>query len=261
MCSRTDADNDGHYTDAGSYTHYALTDHQFSVVALISSSGRLIERVSYDGYGTAQHHWMQDVDGDGDIDANDESLITNASGNAIYQSGYNVDADFNRDGVINSTDTAEVTSSSYAAAIRAGWLSASNVGNTIGYCGYVFNPEHGGSGAGIYTVRFRHFDPMWGRWLERDPLGYLDSMSLHGYGWGSPTGNVDPSGTMYIPPPQVFKYAWDWLWSDEPAAVTVRNVGGMAVGVLEVGAGIETMAAGVAGSAFTGGSALAVGLL
>ena len=194
VLNRLDADNDGDYTDAGSYTHYALTDHQFSVVAMISNSRRLIERVSYDAYGTAQHHWMQDVDGDGDIDANDESLTTSASGNSIYQSGYNVDADFNRDGVINSTDTAEVTSSSYAAAIRAGWLSASAVGNTIGYCGYVFNPEHGGSEGGIYTVRFRHFDPMWGRWLERDPAGYIDSMSLYGYGAGWPLGDVDPLG-------------------------------------------------------------------
>jgi RHS repeat-associated protein len=200
VLNRLDADNDGDYTDAGSYTHYALTDHQFSVVALISSTGHLIERVSYDAYGTAQHHWMQDVDGDGDVDANDESLATNASGNAIYQSGYNVDADFNRDGVINSTDTAEVTSSSYAAAIRAGWLSASTVGNTIGYCGYVFNPEHGGTGAGIYTVRFRHFDPLWGRWLERDPAGYMDSMSLYGYGPGNPTAGSDPSGRVWWVP-------------------------------------------------------------
>lgn len=119
VLNRLDADNDGDYSDSGSSTHYALTDHQFSVVALISPSSRLIESVSYDAYGTAQHHWMQDVDGDGDIDANDESLTTNASGNSIYQSGYNVDADFNRDGVINSTDTSEVTSSSYTAAIRA----------------------------------------------------------------------------------------------------------------------------------------------
>lgn len=50
---------------------------------------------------------------------------------------------------------------------------------------------------GLYTVRFRHYDPVWGRWISRDPAGYADSMSLYGYGWGGPVSGSDPSGGDY----------------------------------------------------------------
>lgn len=59
----------------------------------------------------------------------------------------------------------------------------------MGYCGYVMNQE-----SGLYTVRFRHYEPVWGRWIERDPIGYADSMSLYGYGWGDPMTLLDPFG-------------------------------------------------------------------
>lgn len=78
----------------------------------------------------------------------------------------------------------------YKAALPGGWIAPAGSAHTNGYCGYVFNQE-----SGFYTVRFRHYDPVWGRWIERDPAGYMDSMSLYGYGWGSPLSIVDPFGT------------------------------------------------------------------
>ncbi len=183
------------------YTQYALTDHQFSVVALISDSAALIERISYTPYGEARHQPNHDVDGDGDVDAADGTLATAAysgGNNLIYQSNYNPDADFDRDGDVDSNDTVLTGSTYYKAALPPGWLSSGGwVGeqfNTIGYCGYVFNQEAGGAGNGLYTVRFRHYDPANGRWISRDPAGYMDSMSLYGYGTGSPLGEIDPMG-------------------------------------------------------------------
>jgi RHS repeat-associated protein len=61
--------------------------------------------------------------------------------------------------------------------------------NTIGYCGYVFNQE-----TQDYTVRFRHYDPDIGRWIERDPAGYVADINVFAYGRNSPTIHMDPSG-------------------------------------------------------------------
>lgn len=185
---RQDAGANGSYES----TWYHLTDHQFSTVALIDNSANLVERVSYTPYGEAQHHWLQDIDGDGDVDAADETLATNALNQRVYQSGYNVDADFNRDGLIDRTDTNMVSSGNFAAALPAGWISALGTGNGIGFSGYVFNVEI--DAGGLYTARLRHYDPVWGRWISRDPLDYVDTMNLYGYVSGAPLTENDPLG-------------------------------------------------------------------
>src|SRR5690554_3370924 len=43
VLNRQDSNADGDYVDSGDFTHYALTDHQFSVIALIDSAANLIE--------------------------------------------------------------------------------------------------------------------------------------------------------------------------------------------------------------------------
>jgi hypothetical protein len=43
-------------------------------------------------------------------------------------------------------------------------------------------------------VRFRHFAPVLGRWLTRDPAGYVDGMHLYSYLSSSPITSVDPTG-------------------------------------------------------------------
>ncbi len=203
VLSREDGNADGDYDDAGDSTRYALTDHQFSVIALISDTGTLLERVTYTPYGEARHQWREDVDGDGDVDSADRTAASGGRGN-IWQSSYNVDADVDRDGDVDSADLAQINTPSYKSALATAVLSAPGVGNVIGFCGYVFNPEIGGSG--IYTVRFRHYDPALGRWLERDPAGYVDSKSLYGYGVGNPTMGSDPFGLAWWNP---------WSWDDE----------------------------------------------
>jgi RHS repeat-associated protein len=129
------------------------------------------------------------VDGDGDVDVNDRNAALAASGKSIYETGYNVHADVNRDGVVDSADTSQIVSTNYQLALPVGVLSSDKVGNIIGYCGYIYNPE-----TQLYTVRFRHYDPQWGRWISRDPAGYVDGMSLYGYGTSSPVGMTDPFG-------------------------------------------------------------------
>jgi len=51
---------------------------------------------------------------------------------------------------------------------------ASDVDNAILYCGYWRDAE-----THLYHVRRRTYHPLLGRWLQRDPLGYVDGMSLY----------------------------------------------------------------------------------
>lgn len=167
---RTDNDQDYNYTDAGERTDYYITDPQFSVCAVIDDTGGLQERVSYSAYGEAQHHFPGDIDGDGDLDSTDTGSY---SFKDIDEAGYNPDADINRDGTVNSTDLIWAFNNNEAA-LAGGQLSdPDGVDGSIGYDGYLFNAE-----TKLYTVRFRHYEPKTGRWLERDPLGHVDGMSM-----------------------------------------------------------------------------------
>jgi len=181
--------------------HYLLHDHLGSTVAVLDRDAKLLERVRYDAYGHARHSWGNDVDGDGDADATDRSIVGTAQGKGIADAGYIVDADINRDGVINSTDLALVGTSAYATALRAGAISAPwlprqplVVDNVIGYAAYTYNVE-----TGLYTVPFRHYDPILGRWIQRDPLGTVDGLNLYAYVGGMPLWMVDPMGLASVP--------------------------------------------------------------
>ncbi len=47
---------------------------------------------------------------------------------------------------------------------------------------------------GTYLARNRWYDPVLGRWLQRDPAGYVDGMSMYEYVRNIPYGSVDPMG-------------------------------------------------------------------
>ena len=66
----------------------------------------------------------------------------------------------------------------------------SNFGaNEIIYCGYRFDSE-----SRLYYVRNRNYNPVLGRWIQRDPIGYQGGINLYGYVGGGPVGAADPDG-------------------------------------------------------------------
>ena len=69
----------------------------------------------------------------------------------------------------------------------AGTLSA--YATEVLYCGYRFDSE-----SGLYHVRHRVYHVTLGRWMQRDPQGYVDGMSLYTYVGGNPLSGVDPLG-------------------------------------------------------------------
>jgi RHS repeat-associated protein len=57
------------------------------------------------------------------------------------------------------------------------------------YAGYRHDTE-----SGLYHVRFRAYHPTLGRWVQRDPRGYVDGMSLYEYVMSNPLRYSDPMG-------------------------------------------------------------------
>ena len=74
----------------------------------------------------------------------------------------------------------------------------SNYGaNEIIYCGYCYDPE-----SELYYVRNRTYNPILGRWIQRDPIGYQGGINLYGYASGRAVVGLDPEGTAAIPVPR-----------------------------------------------------------
>lgn len=194
LMHRADLNDDGDYQDTNEGRWFHLTDAQFSTVAIVNQAGTLIERVSYDSYGRARHHQPGDVDGlNGTCDSADKAIVDGliSGGPITISSGsYRAEADLNRDGVINSSDS--TLANRTASALATGDISIASSGgpdSSVGWCGYIFNRA-----TGQYLVRFRNYDTALGRWLERDPAGYVDGMSLYGYLGGAAPWGLDPFG-------------------------------------------------------------------
>jgi RHS repeat-associated protein len=172
--------------DGAEVRMFHATDAQFSSVAVLLNNGSLLERVAYSPYGVARHQWPADASGDGAVNSADLSIVLSSYG-SITSSTYRSEADFNRDGDVDAADLAAVLA--YAAALPEGTLSSPGIANRTGYCGYRFAPE-----TEMYLARNRWNSPPLGRWIERDPLGYVDGMGLYEYAKGIPSVFLDPFG-------------------------------------------------------------------
>jgi RHS repeat-associated protein len=147
--------------------------------------GVVIDRIAYSAYGEATRTLRSDVNGDGFVNKDDyNGVIRSRLNTTIGSAGYVVEADLDRDGKVAQSDydiaVADDGKSSSGGVGEAG-LFAKGVRNGVGYCGYMFNDE-----SGLYTVRYRTYSPTLGRWLERDPAGYVDGMGLYVYVRGGP---------------------------------------------------------------------------
>jgi len=72
--------------------------------------------------------------------------------------------------------------------------------NSILFAGYYRDEE-----TGLYHVRNRTYHPALGRWMQRDPAGYQDGMSLYEYVKSRAGSQRDPQGLVSASSPS----AWD----------------------------------------------------
>jgi len=78
-----------------------------------------------------------------------------------------------------------------AVPVNAWGTPHSPIGNPWMFTGRQFDEE-----TGIYFYRARYYDPGKGRFLQRDPLGYVDGMNLYEYVSGNPVGWSDAFGLV-----------------------------------------------------------------
>jgi RHS repeat-associated protein len=162
---------------------YYCQNWRNDVVALVGPAGALRETASYSSYGIPIGRPAGDTDSDGDCDQTDIDNIDN------WTSGYDVRYDVDLDGDIDATDST-IASANYQGT-TLGWnvLSSSDLHNDRGYAGYRWKQN-----VSKYEVRHRTKDPHLGRWLTRDPLGYVDGMSVYEYAISRPIVLLDPLG-------------------------------------------------------------------
>lgn len=163
------------------------------LVALISASGGQVQQVRYGEYGVSFGMPKGDTDGDGDCDSTDTSQIQ-----TWITGGYDVRGDLDLDGDVDINDkNAAPTGTTLGWGVLSLSISTTNGGNRKGYAGYerdfvlVNEPHH---------VRNRVYNPVYGRWLTRDPLGYVDGMNLYEYVRSNAILYLDPQGTKVYPP-------------------------------------------------------------
>ena len=71
--------------------------------------------------------------------------------------------------------------------------SAAVVFGYIAQWGYYTDAE-----TGLVLCTHRYYDPAHGRWLNRDPIGYVGGIDVYAYCDGSPVGQADPTGQNAI---------------------------------------------------------------
>ncbi|MCK6456822.1 MAG: RHS repeat-associated core domain-containing protein [Phycisphaerae bacterium] len=83
---------------------------------------------------------------------------------------------------------------------------------------------------GLYHFKYRTYNPIWGRWHQQDPLGYVDGVNLYEYVASSPLIFVDIFGLETFREvwnsdevQKVVKDVWDWaVKNNREVAIEIR---------------------------------------
>lgn len=95
-------------------------------------------------------------------------------------------------------------------------LTASAVGNRYMFTGRELDAE-----TGNYHYRARIYNPTIGRFLQRDPIGYADSMNLFQYTGNNPTNYIDPHGLVFETPSDAISWQLSmYYFATEPGLLT-----------------------------------------
>ncbi len=166
---------------------YYCQNWRHDVVAVLTDTARQVEQVRYSSYGIPFCLPNGDTDGDGDADSTDSAQITTWKNAGTYDAR----GDLDLNGCVNGTDLSLFRSS---ATLGWGVLSKSDMLNRKGYDGYEFDPVLQPTFS-VYHVRNRVLNADLGRWLTRDPIGYVDGANLYVYATSNPSAGSDPFGT------------------------------------------------------------------
>jgi RHS repeat-associated protein len=176
-----DADASTAWTSQASSTlnerRYYVQNWRADVVALLRGDGTPWEFIRYSAYGEATAHALADVNRDGMVNATDQADWEGLISEGVSDAAVPFDLNFDGSGMGDPTDD-ELFSLSYSLSVSTSGVGQVGVrsGNRKGYAGYEFDPV-----LQAYHVRHRVYVPEIGRWTKRDPLGYVDGMSIYEY--------------------------------------------------------------------------------
>ncbi|MBK9337908.1 MAG: hypothetical protein IPM98_15720 [Lewinellaceae bacterium] len=83
-------------------------------------------------------------------------------------------------------------------------LASSAIGNPHLFTGQRYDAE-----SGLYFYKARYYSPVLGRFLQRDPLGYVDGMSVYEYAYSNPAIYIDRLGLSSSPCNDYKKPFWE----------------------------------------------------
>jgi RHS repeat-associated protein len=68
---------------------------------------------------------------------------------------------------------------------------------------------------GLHYNWYRHYDPTIGRYVQPDPLGFINGPSIYAYAESNPLAEIDPEGLQTPPPPSNIP-GGPWTWYPDP---------------------------------------------
>lgn len=177
-------------------------------LSTVSLNGNVVASFSYDPFGRRVRKVTNQVSQNYVYD--DEAILSESTPSYArnYVNGPNVDEPlgyqdengnwsfFHADGlgsIVAGTDASGVVSLQRVFDAFGNW-QAGNSANGYSYTGREWDGE-----VGMYYYRARYYDPLQGRFVSRDPIGFFGGINLYTYVGGNPTGYVDPDGNFGIP--------------------------------------------------------------
>lgn len=95
--------------------------------------------------------------------------------------------------------------------------------NSYTYTGREWDPQ-----AGLYFYRARYYDPMEGRFISKDPIGFRGGgVNPYRYVENNPVNQIDPTGLLTIPWPRTWPITWPKL-----GPLSIGGPIGLAVGII-----------------------------
>ena len=206
----------GMYENLADRFFYALQDANYNVLGVIGEGGYLAERYEYTPYGqrTVYSHGVlrPDITGDGYVGTGDLDVVLGHWGQSTEAAQV---ADLNGDGYVSSADLDAVNSHwnqstpiydprvTYPTLRSARSLKLSSAAYNlttaplceVGHQG-LFHDEEFGSLGGLIHNRARTLHARLGRFMQRDPLGFYDSMSRYLYVRANPISLQDYLGLL-----------------------------------------------------------------